>query len=273
MGVDPNADVALLKVDPDGLSLTPLQLGESHTIAVGEPVAAIGSPFGERQSLSIGVISAARPQHPVADAASRSATRSRPTPRSTPATPADRCSTPTGGCSASTRRSSRSPAAARAWASRSRWTPCAARCASCAPRDGGLRLPGRGDADALAAAGRAHRRGRATTGALVQEIEDGSPAEDCRPAGGRRRHHVPGRRTTSRVGGDLIVAVDGQAAHPRSTIWPTRSARTQRRRQGRADGRARRQAAQRSKSSWASARAARPAECCDRRAGFRRISG
>ena len=58
VGHDPNADVALLKVDPDGLSLTPLHLGESHTIAVGEPVAAIGSPFGERQSLSIGVISA-----------------------------------------------------------------------------------------------------------------------------------------------------------------------------------------------------------------------
>jgi S1-C subfamily serine protease len=58
VGVDPNADVALLQVDPEGLSLTPLQLGVSHRIAVGEPVAAIGSPFGERQSLSIGVISA-----------------------------------------------------------------------------------------------------------------------------------------------------------------------------------------------------------------------
>jgi S1-C subfamily serine protease len=58
VGEDPNADVALLKVDPPGLSLTPLRLGRSDTIAVGEPVAAIGSPFGERQSLSIGVISA-----------------------------------------------------------------------------------------------------------------------------------------------------------------------------------------------------------------------
>ena len=58
VGHDPNADVALLKVNPDGLALTPLHLGESHTISVGEPVAAIGSPFGERQSLSIGVISA-----------------------------------------------------------------------------------------------------------------------------------------------------------------------------------------------------------------------
>jgi S1-C subfamily serine protease len=58
VGVDPNADVALLKVDPSGLSLTPLRLGVSRSIVVGQPVAAIGSPFGERQSLSIGVISA-----------------------------------------------------------------------------------------------------------------------------------------------------------------------------------------------------------------------
>ena len=58
VGDDPNADVALMKVDPAGLSLTPLRLGHSASIAVGEPVAAIGSPFGERQSLSVGVISA-----------------------------------------------------------------------------------------------------------------------------------------------------------------------------------------------------------------------
>jgi S1-C subfamily serine protease len=58
VGDDPNADVALLKVDPDGLSLTPLRLASGRRVRVGEPVAAIGSPFGERQSLSVGVISA-----------------------------------------------------------------------------------------------------------------------------------------------------------------------------------------------------------------------
>ena len=58
VGVDPNADVALLHVDPAGLSLTPLRLGHSRGIEVGEPVAAIGSPFGERQSLTVGVVSA-----------------------------------------------------------------------------------------------------------------------------------------------------------------------------------------------------------------------
>jgi S1-C subfamily serine protease len=58
VGIDPNADVALLKIDPKGLSLTPLELGELESLSVGDPVAAIGSPFGEEQSLSIGVISA-----------------------------------------------------------------------------------------------------------------------------------------------------------------------------------------------------------------------
>jgi S1-C subfamily serine protease len=58
VGDDLNADVALLKVDPAGLTLTPLKLGSSSNLVVGAPVAAIGSPFGESQSLSVGVISA-----------------------------------------------------------------------------------------------------------------------------------------------------------------------------------------------------------------------
>jgi S1-C subfamily serine protease len=58
VGADPNADIALLRIDPEGLDLRPLPLGESAGVEVGEPVAAIGSPFGEEQSLSIGVISA-----------------------------------------------------------------------------------------------------------------------------------------------------------------------------------------------------------------------
>jgi S1-C subfamily serine protease len=58
VGFDPFADVALLKVTPDGFALHPLQLGNDRDLLVGQPVAAIGSPFGEQQSLSVGIISA-----------------------------------------------------------------------------------------------------------------------------------------------------------------------------------------------------------------------
>jgi 2-alkenal reductase len=58
VGFDANSDVGLLKVDPGGLELVPLKLGNSAGVRVGESVAAIGSPFGEEQSLSVGVVSA-----------------------------------------------------------------------------------------------------------------------------------------------------------------------------------------------------------------------
>jgi S1-C subfamily serine protease len=58
VGFDPDADVALLKVDTDGLDLHPLQLGNSKDVKTGEPVAAIGSPFFRDQSLSAGIVSA-----------------------------------------------------------------------------------------------------------------------------------------------------------------------------------------------------------------------
>ena len=58
VGFDPFADVALIEVDPDGLDLHPLALGDDGDLVVGQPVAAIGSPFGEQHSLSVGIISA-----------------------------------------------------------------------------------------------------------------------------------------------------------------------------------------------------------------------
>lgn len=58
VGYDANADVALLRIEPAGLTLRPLRLGTARDLRVGSPVAAIGSPFGEPQSLSTGVVSA-----------------------------------------------------------------------------------------------------------------------------------------------------------------------------------------------------------------------
>ncbi len=58
VGKDPDDDLALLKVNPDGLHLVPLALGNSDTVAVGDPTAAIGNPFGLPRSLTTGVVSA-----------------------------------------------------------------------------------------------------------------------------------------------------------------------------------------------------------------------
>jgi len=58
VGFDPFVDVALLDIDPDGFDLHPLELGDDKDLQVGQPVAAIGSPFGEQQSLSSGIVSA-----------------------------------------------------------------------------------------------------------------------------------------------------------------------------------------------------------------------
>jgi S1-C subfamily serine protease len=61
VGADPDSDIGLVKIDPSelrGAKLKPLPFGSSSELQVGDPVAAIGSPFGEQQSLSIGVVSA-----------------------------------------------------------------------------------------------------------------------------------------------------------------------------------------------------------------------
>ncbi|HEY7619885.1 MAG TPA: trypsin-like peptidase domain-containing protein, partial [Solirubrobacteraceae bacterium] len=60
LGKDPSTDLALLKVDPSGLKLTPLTLGSSKDVQVGDPAIAIGNPFGLERTLTTGVISAVR---------------------------------------------------------------------------------------------------------------------------------------------------------------------------------------------------------------------
>jgi S1-C subfamily serine protease len=58
VGWDVYDDVGLLKVDPVEHELDPVPLGDSRRVVVGEPVAAIGSPFGQMSSLSVGVVAA-----------------------------------------------------------------------------------------------------------------------------------------------------------------------------------------------------------------------
>jgi putative serine protease PepD len=56
-GTDPATDLAVLNVDPSGLSLHPIALGDSAGLQVGDPVAAVGDPFGYPRSMSVGIVS------------------------------------------------------------------------------------------------------------------------------------------------------------------------------------------------------------------------
>src|SRR5918912_474070 len=58
VGWDVFDDVGVLKVDPGAHALAPVPLGDSSRVVVGQPVAAIGSPFGNADSLATGVVSA-----------------------------------------------------------------------------------------------------------------------------------------------------------------------------------------------------------------------
>ena len=58
IGLDPNSDLAIIKVNPNGKILTPLNLGDSTNVKVGNHTIVIGSPFGQEFSMSSGIVSA-----------------------------------------------------------------------------------------------------------------------------------------------------------------------------------------------------------------------
>ena len=58
IGLDPNSDLAIIKVNPKGKILTPLNLGDSTNVKVGNHTIVIGSPFGQEFSMSSGIVSA-----------------------------------------------------------------------------------------------------------------------------------------------------------------------------------------------------------------------
>jgi S1-C subfamily serine protease len=58
VGWDLFSDVGVVRVAASDHALSPVPLGNSSNVLVGQPVAAIGSPFGQQTSLSVGVVSA-----------------------------------------------------------------------------------------------------------------------------------------------------------------------------------------------------------------------
>ncbi len=58
VGTDPSSDLAVLEIDASSRALTPLALGDSDQIKVGDPVVAIGNPFGLDRTVTSGIVSA-----------------------------------------------------------------------------------------------------------------------------------------------------------------------------------------------------------------------
>jgi S1-C subfamily serine protease len=62
IGKDPSNDLAVLRIPTEGVTLHPLKLGDSAKAQVGDPVLAIGNPFGLERTLTTGVVSALQRQ-------------------------------------------------------------------------------------------------------------------------------------------------------------------------------------------------------------------
>ena len=58
IGADPAADIAVLKIDYDEDALTPVTIGDSNAVQVGQLAIAIGNPFGQEFTTTIGIVSA-----------------------------------------------------------------------------------------------------------------------------------------------------------------------------------------------------------------------
>ena len=58
VGSDPSTDIAVLRVQSSSRGLAPLAFGNSDNVRVGDPVVAIGNPFGLRRTATAGIVSA-----------------------------------------------------------------------------------------------------------------------------------------------------------------------------------------------------------------------
>ena len=208
VGWDIFSDVGVLKVDATEHLLSPVPLGTSSTVTVGEPVAAIGSPFGQASSLSVGVVSATGRSissltsgYSVIDAIQIDA----PINRGNSGGPLFNGSGDVIGINAQIR-SATGLAEGVGFA-----VPIDTALRSMAQliEDGKVQYPWVGISTATLTPGVAARLGyEAERGAAIQRVYDDTPASEAGLREGDEAQILDG--VPYRVGGDVVVAVDGE---------------------------------------------------------------
>ena len=210
-GFDPFADVALLKIDPTGLTLRPLPLGSTQATCTSARPWPRSAARSARSSRSRSASSRRWTARSSRSPASPPSARSRPTRRSTTATPAARCSTRAArvlGINAQIqtddrRRRGRRLRGAGRHRQRARWTSCAATGARATPTSAWRASPSTRSSPSASTC-------RSTRGAWVQDVTAGGPAEDA-GLQGRRAARSASRSAPYRTGGDVVTAVAGRA--------------------------------------------------------------
>ena len=207
VGFDPFSDVALLQVDPAGPDAAPAAARlDAATSQVGSPVAAIGSPFGEDQSLSVGVISALdRSIQSLTgfDDRRRDPDRRGDQPRQLGRPAARRARA---ACSASTRRSRRPAATARRrlrgprrHGPRSLAQLRERRQGATTPTSASTTPP------VFPQLARALQACRSTQGAWVQAVTPGGPADKAGLRSGGHRDALPGQRAYAAAATSIVA--------------------------------------------------------------------
>jgi S1-C subfamily serine protease len=207
VGWDLYDDVGLLKVDPKAHPVAPVPLGDSSTVVVGEPVAAIGSPFGQATSLSVGVVSAT--ERSIASLTSRyslvdAIQTDAPINRGNSGGPMFDADGDVIGINAQIRSESGN-AEGVGFA-----VPinAARRSMEQLIQTGRVRYAWLGVTTQTVTRGMAKTLGYSTNGAAVQEVVANSPAATAGLRGGDDQRQVEGQAFVA--GGDVIVAIDGR---------------------------------------------------------------
>jgi S1-C subfamily serine protease len=204
VGADPSTDVAVLEVEATSRALTALELGTSSALRVGDPVVAIGNPYGLDRSASAGIVgSLSAPQGAGAGAGLDYAIQ---TGAATSASAGGPLLDQRG------RVIGVSTAAGFAVPIDTVRTVAAQLIAGRSVRRAHLGADVREVDSVLAQIFRL----RAQSGLLVQRVERGSPAAVAGVRGGTARVVVAGESYT--LGGDLIVGVDGQTVASRDDL-------------------------------------------------------